>query len=77
MIHVGLVGAGNISRTHAEAASQIDGAKLVAVCGRSTGSAGRLAAPFGAAAYDDLARFLNHRPMVLVVIGTLVLTAVI
>ena len=70
MIHIGLVGAGNISQTHADAAAQIDGARVVAVCGRRRDRAERLAARSGAAAYDDLGRFLDHRPMDLVVIGS-------
>jgi UDP-N-acetyl-2-amino-2-deoxyglucuronate dehydrogenase len=70
MIHIGLVGAGNISQTHADAAAQIDGARVVAVCGRSRDRAERLAARSGAAAYDDLGRFLDHRPMDLVIIGS-------
>ena len=70
MIHIGLVGAGNISQTHADAAAQIEGARVVAVCGRSRDRAERLAARSGAAAYDDLGRFLDHRPMDLVVIGS-------
>ena len=70
MIHIGLVGAGNISQTHADAAAQIDGARVVAVCGRRRDRAERLAARSEATAYDDLGRFLEHRPMDLVVIGS-------
>ena len=70
MIHVGLVGAGNISGTHADAFAQIDGTRVVAVCGRTRERAERLAARSGAAAFDDLGRFLDHRPMDLVVIGS-------
>jgi UDP-N-acetyl-2-amino-2-deoxyglucuronate dehydrogenase len=70
MIHIGLIGAGNISQTHADAAAQMDGARVVAVCGRTRDRAERLAAPSGASAYDGLGRFLDHRPMDLVVIGS-------
>ena len=70
MIRIGLIGAGNISRTHADAIAQIDEAQVVAVCGRTPDRAERLAAHAGAAAYDDLGRFLGHRPMDLVVIGS-------
>ena len=70
MIHIGLIGAGNISQTHADAAAQIHGARVVAVCGRTRERAERLAARHGAAAYDDLDGFLDHRPMDLVVIGS-------
>jgi len=70
MIHVGLIGAGNISDTHAAAAAAIEGVRVVAVCGRTREKAERLAARAGATAYDELARFLEHRPMDLVVIGS-------
>ena len=70
MIHVGLIGAGNISDTHAAAAASIDDVRVAAVCGRTREKADRLAAHVGAAAYDDLDRFLDHRPMDLVVIGS-------
>jgi len=70
MIHVGLIGAGNISDTHAAAAAAIDGVRIAAVCGRTREKADRLAARVGATAYDDLARFLEHRPMDMVVVGS-------
>ena len=69
-LHIGLIGAGNISQTHAEAIAAIDSAQVVAVCGRTREKTDRLAARAGAAAYDDLHRFLDHRPMDLVVIGS-------
>jgi UDP-N-acetyl-2-amino-2-deoxyglucuronate dehydrogenase len=70
MIRVGLIGAGNISDTHAAAAAAIDDVRIVAVCGRTREKAERLAARVGATAYDELHRFLVHRPMDLVVIGS-------
>jgi predicted dehydrogenase len=70
MIHVGLIGAGNISDTHAAAAAAIDGVRIPAVCGRTREKADRLAARVGATAYGDLDRFLDHRPMDMVVIGS-------
>jgi predicted dehydrogenase len=70
MIHVGLIGAGNISDTHAAAAAAIDGVRIAAVCGRTHEKAARLAARVGATPYDELNRFLEHRPMDLVVIGS-------
>src|SRR5476649_1642452 len=70
MIQIGLIGAGNISQTHADAIAQIDGATVVAVCGRTREHADRLAARARAMAYDELGRFLDHRPMDLVVIGS-------
>jgi UDP-N-acetyl-2-amino-2-deoxyglucuronate dehydrogenase len=70
MNHIGLIGAGNISQTHAAAAAQIHAARVVAVCGRTRDRAERIAVHSGASAYDDLGRFLEHRPMDLVVIGS-------
>jgi predicted dehydrogenase len=69
-VRIGLIGAGNISDTHAAAASALDDVRIVAVCGRTREKAERLAARYGAAAYDDLDRFLCHTPMEAVVIGS-------
>src|SRR6266851_4175543 len=67
---IGLIGAGNISDTHARAAAAIPNVKIAAVYARDGSKAGRLAARHGATAYDDFERFLDHRPMDLVAIGT-------
>ena len=67
---VGILGSGNISDTHARAAADIPGVEVVAVYGRNREKAGLLAQRTGAAAYDDLDRFLAHRPMDLVAIGS-------
>ena len=69
-MHVGIIGAGNISGTHARAALAIPGLSVSAVWGPTLQKAARLAETSGATAYDDLARFLEHRPMDLVAIGT-------
>ena len=70
MLSIGLLGAGNISETHGRAAQAIPGVKISAVLGTTREKAARLADPVGAAAYDDLDRFLDHKPMDLVAIGT-------
>jgi predicted dehydrogenase len=70
VLHIGLLGAGNISETHGRAAQAIPGLKISAVLGTSREKAARLADPVGAAAYDDLDRFLDHKPMDLIAIGT-------
>ena len=62
-IHVGLIGAGNISDTHARAAAAIAGVKLTAVHAPTRDHAVRLASAHGATAYDTLDAFLDHRPM--------------
>ena len=69
-VSVGIIGAGNISQTHARAAQAIPGVNISAVWGTSREKAQRLAEPAGAAAYDDFESFLAHRPMDLVAIGT-------
>jgi predicted dehydrogenase len=70
LIHVGIVGAGNISQTHARAASAIPGVAVVAVQGANAGKARELASSHGAAAYDDFEAFLRHQPMDMVIIGS-------
>jgi UDP-N-acetyl-2-amino-2-deoxyglucuronate dehydrogenase len=70
VVHVGLIGAGNISGTHARAASAIPGVDVTAVCATTREHAERLAAAHGAAAYDTLDAFLDHRPMEMVAIGS-------
>lgn len=69
-IHVGLIGAGNISQTHARAAAAIPGVSVAAVHGANGAKAHELAASHGAAAYDSLDAFLDHKPMDMVVIGS-------
>jgi UDP-N-acetyl-2-amino-2-deoxyglucuronate dehydrogenase len=70
LIHVGLIGAGNISLTHARAAVAIPGVTIAAVHGANGAKARELASLYGAAAYDDLETFLGHRPMEMVIIGS-------
>ncbi len=69
-VSVGIIGAGNISQTHARAAQAIPGVSISAVWGTSHEKAARLAEPAGATPYDDFDLFLAHRPMDLVAIGT-------
>ena len=69
-MHVGIIGSGNISGTHTRAALAIPGVAVSAVWGPTRDKAARLAETAGAAAYDDLERFLQHKPMDLVAIGT-------
>jgi len=65
----GIVGAGNISETHARAA-QAAGVKVAAVTGRNIHRVEELARRFGAVPYGDFREFLAHRPMDFVVIGS-------
>jgi UDP-N-acetyl-2-amino-2-deoxyglucuronate dehydrogenase len=68
-IHVGLIGAGNISETHARAASAIPGVKVAAVYAPTRAHAERLAAQYGATPHDSLDRLLDQR-LDLVAIGS-------
>jgi UDP-N-acetyl-2-amino-2-deoxyglucuronate dehydrogenase len=69
-IHVGLIGGGNISETHARAAGGISGVKIAAVYGTNREKVARLCAEYGATPYSDFERFLAHRPMNFVAIGS-------
>jgi len=69
-MNIGLIGAGNISQTHARAAVAIPGVAVVAVHGANAAKARELAAAHRAAAYDELGAFLAHEPMDMVIIGS-------
>jgi predicted dehydrogenase len=69
-IHVGLIGGGNISGTHARAACTIPGVAIAAVYGTNTEKVARLCNTYGGRPYTDLEHFLSHRPMDLVAIGS-------
>ncbi|HYK40382.1 MAG TPA: Gfo/Idh/MocA family oxidoreductase, partial [Candidatus Eremiobacteraceae bacterium] len=69
-IHVGLIGGGNISSTHARAVDAIPDAKVVAVYGPNPVKAGKLGADHHAAVYGNLETLLTHRPMDMVIIGS-------
>jgi predicted dehydrogenase len=69
-IQIGIIGAGNISRTHARAALDIPGVKVVAYWSRSPERAGAMAAEFGGRAFTTLDELVAHRPMDFVIVGT-------
>ena len=69
-IRIGILGAGSISDTHARAALAIPGVEIAAVYGRNVEKARQLAERYGGVAFDSLERFLDHRPMDLVAIGS-------
>jgi predicted dehydrogenase len=69
-MHIGILGAGNISDTHVRAAQAIPGVRVTAVCGSNPERTRALAGRAGAAAYTDLDAFLAHRPMDIVAIGS-------
>ena len=67
--HIGLIGGGNISETHARAARAISG-EIAAVYGTNSEKARKLCVEHGGRPYTDFAAFLAHRPMDLVIIGS-------
>jgi UDP-N-acetyl-2-amino-2-deoxyglucuronate dehydrogenase len=67
---VGILGGGNISDTHARAAAAIPGVEIAALHGANHHKTRGLAERVGGVVYDDLDRFLDHRPMDLVAIGS-------
>jgi UDP-N-acetyl-2-amino-2-deoxyglucuronate dehydrogenase len=68
--HIGLIGGGNITETHARAARAIPGVELSAIHGTNAEKIARLCHEYGGTPYQDFDAFLNHRPMNLVVIGS-------
>jgi len=70
LIRIGLIGAGNISATHARAVDGIEGAHVAAVYGPTRARAEHLAKSCGARAYDSLDEFFSGQALDLVVIGT-------
>ncbi len=69
-IHVGLIGGGNITETHARAARAIPGVAIAAIHGSNAEKIARLSREHGGTPYPDLDAFLQHRPMDLVILGS-------
>jgi len=69
-LHVGLIGGGNISETHARAARAISGVQIAAVYGINSEKVRKFCREHGGASYTDFAAFLGHRPIDLVIIGS-------
>ena len=68
--HIGLIGGGNITETHARAARAIPGVEIAAIYGTNSQNVARLCREYGGKPYQDFDAFLNHRPMDLVIIGS-------
>src|SRR5262249_54728192 len=68
--HLGILGGGNISQTHARAAREIDGVEIVAICGQNLEKVRSLSNVFGGSAYTSPASFFRHKPLDLVLIGS-------
>lgn len=69
-IHVGLIGAGNISDTHARACHAIRDVEIAAIYARTRAHAEQLAGRYGGQAFDSLESLVAHRPLDMVIIGT-------
>jgi predicted dehydrogenase len=68
--HIGLIGGGNITETHARAARAIPGVEISAIYGTNPEKVARLCREHGGTPHPDFEAFLNHRPMDLVMIGS-------
>jgi UDP-N-acetyl-2-amino-2-deoxyglucuronate dehydrogenase len=68
--HIGLIGSGNITQTHARAARAIPGVQISAIYSTNPQSVARLATEQHAKPFTDFAAFLSHKPMDLVILGT-------
>jgi predicted dehydrogenase len=69
-IRIGLIGGGNISDTHARAATQIPGAEIVAIYGTNEGKVHHLSRQYGGQAFHSFDKFLSQQPMDMVMIGS-------
>jgi|HubBroStandDraft_6_1064221.scaffolds.fasta_scaffold29797_2 UDP-N-acetyl-2-amino-2-deoxyglucuronate dehydrogenase len=69
-IHIGLIGGGNITETHARAARAIPGVEVSAIHGSNAEKIARLCREYGGTPYQNFEAFLQHRPMDLVIIGS-------
>src|SRR5882724_10500381 len=68
--HIGLIGGGNITETHARAARAIPGVEISAIHGPNAEKITRLCREYGGTPFQNLDAFLQHRPMDLVMIGS-------
>jgi UDP-N-acetyl-2-amino-2-deoxyglucuronate dehydrogenase len=68
--HIGLIGGGNITETHARAARALPGVTIAAIFGSNAAKVNHLCREHGGQPYLDLDQFLAHRPMDLVAIGS-------
>jgi UDP-N-acetyl-2-amino-2-deoxyglucuronate dehydrogenase len=69
-MHVGLIGGGNITETHARAALGIPGVQISAIYGTNAEKIAALCREHGGQPYQDFDSFLKHKPMDLVIIGS-------
>lgn len=70
MKHIGIIGGGGISDTHARAALEIPDVKIAASYGDNYEKTAQLSQKYGGVVYREFAGFLKHRPMDLVIMGS-------
>lgn len=70
MKRIGIIGAGGISQTHAQAVSELGNAEVCAVFGRNEHKTAQLAERYHSTPYSSLEGFLNHDGMDFVIIGS-------
>ncbi len=68
--HIGLIGGGSITETHAQATRAIAGVEIAAIFGTNAEKVGRLCREYGGKPFQNLETFLAYRPMEMVVIGS-------
>ena len=69
-LHIGLIGGGNITETHARAARAVAGVEIAAIYGPNAEKVSRLCREHGGRPYGDFEQFLTHQPMDFVAIGS-------
>lgn len=69
-IHIGLIGSGNITQTHARAVAAIPGAAVAAIYGTNPQTVAALASAHHAKPFTDFRAFLDYKPLDLVILGT-------
>lgn len=68
--HIGLIGGGNISETHARACRAIADVGISAIFGTNSEKIAGLCREYGGTPYNNFDGFLSHRPMDIVIIGS-------
>ncbi|HTQ96000.1 MAG TPA: Gfo/Idh/MocA family oxidoreductase [Candidatus Acidoferrum sp.] len=69
-LHLGIIGAGNISETHARAALETPGVLISAIYGTNQEKVARMASTYNATPYGNFEQFLAHHPLDFVAIGS-------
>jgi UDP-N-acetyl-2-amino-2-deoxyglucuronate dehydrogenase len=70
IFHMGIIGGGGISNTHARAAREVDGVEISAFFGANKDKVDELSKNYGGVSYVDFDAFLKHKPMDGAIIGS-------